>query len=151
MRGPTVIPGYWRRPEADADAFTAGWWHSGDIGSIDVDGYVRVLDRLKDMIVRGGHKVFSAEVENQLALHAAVVESAVIGVPDPVLGERVHAVVVLRQPGAASEETLRRWCAGRLADYKVPERWTLQTEPLPRNANGKTQKNLLRERGMAAS
>ncbi len=150
MRGPTVIPRYWGLPDADAEAFTDGWWHSGDIGSIDAQGYVYVHDRLKDMIVRGGHKVFSAEVEHVLAQHTAVMESAIVGVPDPVLGERVQAFVVLKYPDATDASVLADWCAAQLADYKIPERWVLQTEPLPRNANGKALKTELRVRACAA-
>jgi long-chain acyl-CoA synthetase len=142
FRGPTVIPGYWRNPQADCESFSDGWWHSGDIGSVDTQGYVRVFDRLKDMIVRGGYKVFSAEVEAVLAEHPLVLESAVVGRADPVLGERVHAVVVSR-PGA-TVEALRGWCAERLADYKVPEGWSLQSDPLPRNPSGKVLKRELR-------
>ena len=142
FRGPTVIPGYWNNPQANRESFSDGWWHSGDIGSIDSQGYVRVFDRLKDMIVRGGYKVFSAEVEAVLAEHSLVIESAVIGRDDEVLGERVHAVVVVR-PGA-NAEALRLWCAGRLADYKVPESWALSSNALPRNPSGKVLKRELR-------
>lgn len=146
LRGPTIIPRYWNRPAADTEAFVDGWWRSGDIGSIDELGYVRVHDRIKDMIVRGGHKVFSAEVEHVLAQHGDVIESAVLAQPDAVLGERVQAVVVVRDGAAADSAALALWCSERLADYKVPERWLLQTEPLPRNANGKVLKAELRTR-----
>jgi len=143
IRGPMVVKGYWENPEATARDFTDGFWRSGDLGSIDAEGFVRVLDRRKDMINRGGLKVFTAEVESALAEHPAVVESAVVGYPCPVLGERVQAFVVLRN--AASAEALREFCAKRLSDYKVPEQWTLREEPLPRNANGKVLKRQLRE------
>ncbi len=92
----SVIKGYWNNPRATAESFTGGYWHSGDLGSIDDNNFVRVLDRQKDMINRGGLKIFSAEVESVLASHPAVVESAVVAQPCPVLGERVHAVVVTR-------------------------------------------------------
>lgn len=144
MRGPTIVPGYWNNPEADRAAFTDGWWHSGDVGSLDAQGYLKVLDRLKDMLIRGGYKVYSAEVENALALHPSVLECAVIGRADPVLGERVHAFVVLREP-ATSAEALHQWCARQLADYKVPESFTLMAAPLPRNQNGKVIKRALRD------
>jgi len=144
ISGPMVVAGYWQDPDATAKEFTAGWWHSGDIGAVDVDGYLRVLDRRKDMINRGGYKVYSSEVELILAQHPAVLECAVIGVACPVLGERVHAFVVLRDPGATAE-TLRDHCASRLSDYKVPEAIVISTEPLPRNANGKVVKRVLRE------
>src|SRR5581483_5279701 len=130
---------YWNRPEATAESFTAGYWHSGDLGSIDADNFVRVFDRQKDMINRGGLKIYSAEVESVLASHPAVVESAIIARPCPVLGERVHAVVVTRQSETTAED-LRGWCAERLSDYKVPETMALTAEPLPRNANGKVMK-----------
>lgn len=149
IRGPMVVPGYWDNPAATAREFTAGFWHSGDIGSIDADGFVRVFDRVKDMINRGGYKVFSVEVENVLSHHPGVLESAIIAKPCPVLGERVHAFVA-RKDGAVSESELRDFCAGRLADYKVPETFTLLDEPLPRNANGKLLKRVLRERLPAA-
>ena len=93
IAGPMVVPGYWANPEATAASFTAGHWHSGDLGSVDADGWVRVFDRKKDMLNRGGYKVYSVEVENTLVGFAGVVEAAVIGRPCPVLGERVHAVV----------------------------------------------------------
>ena len=146
IRSASVIKGYWNNPKATAESFTGGFWHSGDLGSVDAGGFVRVFDRQKDMINRGGLKIYSAEVESVLAGHASVVESAIIAKPCPVLGERVHAVVVTRD-GVASE-TLRAWCAERLSDYKVPETMLLTTDPLPRNANGKVLKRQLRE-GMA--
>ena len=144
IRGPMVVPGYWGNPRATAESFTDGYWRSGDVGSKDAEGFVRVFDRLKDMINRGGYKVFSVEVENVLSHHPAVLESAIIGRPCPVLGERVHAFVSVRGPTDAAE--LKRFCAGRLADYKVPETFTLMDDPLPRNANGKLLKRTLREK-----
>jgi long-chain acyl-CoA synthetase len=141
--GAQVIKGYWNNPKATAEGFTGGFWHSGDLGSIDADNFVRVFDRQKDMINRGGLKIYSAEVESVLAGHASVVESAIIAKPCPVLGERVHAVVVSRDDVTA--EALRAWCAERLSDYKVPETIVLTREPLPRNANGKVMKRQLRE------
>ena len=143
IRGPMVVPGYWDNPEATRQAFTEGYWRSGDIGSMDEAGFVRVFDRLKDLVNRGGHKVYSVEVENVLGHHPAVLESAIVGKPCPVLGERVHAFVALKAP--ASAEELRRFCGERLADYKVPESFTLLDEPLPRNANGKLLKRALRD------
>lgn len=150
IRGPMVVKGYWNRPEANAQSFTDGFWHSGDIGSIDAEGFVRVFDRLKDMINRGGYKIFSAEVENALSYHPGVIECAVIGRADPVLGERVQAFVLPRTPEVTAED-IRDFCAERMADYKVPEIIVLVSEPLPRNANGKVQKALLRDRLNAAS
>ena len=143
IAGPMVVPGYWSDPLATANEFTAGFWHSGDIGSVDAQGFVRIFDRKKDMLNRGGFKVYSVEVENALMAWPGVVEAAVIGVPCPVLGERVHAVVHARATNL-DEAALRAHCAERLADYKVPERIRFSAEPLPRNANGKLMKRLLR-------
>ena len=142
--GPSVVKGYWNRPDADAESFVAGYWRSGDIGMKDEEGFVYVLDRKKDMINRGGLKIFSAEVESVLAAHAGVVESAIVARPCPVLGERVHAFVTVREPAPATAE-LQRFVAERLSDYKVPETFTLSTELQPRNSNGKILKRLLRQ------
>jgi long-chain acyl-CoA synthetase len=149
IRGPHVVKGYWNNPAATADGFTAGYWHSGDVGSVDTDGFVQVLDRKKDMINRGGYKIFTAEVETVLVACPGVVECAVVAVPCPVLGERVHAFVVTDGAEPAGE-AVRAWCAQRLSDYKVPETLTIQVEPLPRNANGKVMKRVLREQLPAA-
>lgn len=149
IAGPMVVPGYWRNPDANAAEFTGGYWHSGDIGAMTEDGYLRILDRRKDMINRGGYKVFSAEVENVLAQHDQVVESAVVGRPCPVLGERVHAFVVSTETDTCDEATLKAFCAERLADYKVPETYSFLNESLPRNANGKVMKPTLRARAEA--
>jgi acyl-CoA synthetase (AMP-forming)/AMP-acid ligase II len=146
IAGPMVVPGYWNNAEADRAAFSGGYWKSGDIGSIDAQGYVRIHDRKKDMINRGGYKIYCIEVEGVLARHPGVIECAVIGRPDPVLGERVHAVIV---PRAADIDTaeLKAFCAQNLSDYKVPESFALLPDALPRNANGKVLKTALRERG----
>jgi O-succinylbenzoic acid--CoA ligase len=143
IAGPMVVPGYWENPEATAREFADGYWKSGDVGSIDAHGWVRVFDRKKDLINRGGYKVYSAEVESVLSLHPLVVESALVAAPDPVLGEKTHAFVVTRDP-ACTPELLRAHCARHLADYKVPDFLTLQADPLPRNANGKVLKRALR-------
>lgn len=147
MRGPNVIPGYWDNAEANAVNFVGGYWKSGDIGSMDSDGFIRVFDRIKDMLNRGGFKIYSIEVENQLSFHPNVLESAIIGKPCPVLGERVHAVVVPKdaEPSEALAEDMRAFCAARLSDYKVPEEIHFRTTPLPRNANGKIIKTELRK------
>jgi acyl-CoA synthetase (AMP-forming)/AMP-acid ligase II len=144
IRGPMVVPGYWGNAAATAESFVDGYWRSGDVGSKDGEGFVRVFDRLKDMINRGGHKVYSVEVENVLSHHPAVLESGIVGRPCPVLGERVHAFVTFRN--ATDVEDLKRFCAERLADYKVPETFTLLDTPLPRNANGKLLKRVLRDK-----
>lgn len=144
IRGPMVVKGYWQDEAATAREISDGYWHSGDIGDMDADGFVRILDRKKDMINRGGYKVFTAEVESVLLAHPQVVEAAVIGVPCPVLGERVHAFVVTREP-APDAAALRALCASHLSDYKVPESIHLRSDPLPRNANGKLLKRMLKE------
>lgn len=143
ISGPMVVKGYWNDPAATAREFTAGWWHSGDLGTVDTEGYVRVLDRKKDMINRGGYKVFSTEVENVLLQMPGVIEAAVVGVPCPVLGERVYAYLHT-QCKEFDLLALKAFCAERLADYKVPEHLTLSLVPLPRNPNGKLLKRQLR-------
>ncbi len=146
ISGPMVVPGYWRNEASTASEFRAGFWRSGDIGSMDAQGYVRVLDRKKDVINRGGYKVYCAQVENALSEHTDVLEVALVGVPCAVLGERVHAFVSVRE---ISEQTnahsLQAFCNQRMADYAVPETWTIDTEPLPRNLNGKIIKRELRQ------
>lgn len=140
--GPMVVPGYWRNPEANSSAFAGGYWKSGDIGAIDAEGYVRIADRKKDMVNRGGFKVYPAEVESVLTGLDGVVEAAVVGRPDPVLGERVVAFLNVNKD--LSVEAVRAFCADRMADYKVPGDVVVGREPLPRNANGKIQKADLR-------
>jgi len=140
--GAMVVPGYWDNSAATAREFIAGYWKSGDIGSVDAQGYVRVFDRKKDMINRGGYKVYSVEVENVLLAHPAVLEAALIGVPDPVLGEKTHAHIVASAPLDA--DAVRSHVAAQLADYKTPDFVSFRSEPLPRNPNGKVLKRLLR-------
>jgi len=142
IAGPMVVPRYWNNPEATERNFTGGYWRSGDIGTMDAQGYIRVLDRKKDMINRGGFKIYSVEVENVLMAHAAIVEAVVVGRPCPVLGERVEAFVVTCQE--IEEDALRAFCAQRLSDYKVPDHVRAVPGPLPRNANGKLLKNVVR-------
>jgi long-chain acyl-CoA synthetase len=150
IAGPMVVPGYWSNPEANNSSFAGGYWRSGDIGSVDQHGYVRIFDRKKDMINRAGYKVYCVEVENVLANHPGVVECAVVGRADPVIGERVQAFVMPRDP-VPSEADLRAFCAERLSDYKVPEAITFLSTALPRNANGKILKTALREMLVAAA
>ena len=145
IAGPMVVPGYWHNEVATASEFCGGFWRSGDIGSQDADGFVRILDRKKDMINRGGYKIFCVSVENALAEHPQVIESALVGVPCAVLGERVHAFVCVRQFDESTEtHALQAFCAARLSDYAVPETWTIGTDLLPRNLNGKIIKRELR-------
>lgn len=144
IAGPMVVPGYWDDAAATGREFYGGYWKSGDIGSIDAEGYVRVFDRKKDLINRGGYKVYCAEVESVLSLHPAVAESALIARPDPVLGEKAHAFVFSSDPACTADE-LRAHCARHLADYKLPDFISFIDQPLPRNANGKILKRQLRE------
>jgi long-chain acyl-CoA synthetase len=144
VRGPGVSPGYWNRPEEWAAAHHGPWLRTGDIGYFDEDGYLYIVDRLKDMIVTGGVNVYSAEVENALHSHPAVAECAVIGVPDARWGERVHAIVRL-QPGAiCTAEALTAHCRTLLADFKCPRSIDLVAEPLPRTGVNKILKQQLR-------
>lgn len=143
VRGPMVVPAYWNNAQANEVSFRDGFWRSGDLGSIDTNGFVYVHDRLKDMINRGGYKVFSAEVENVLSSHPDVYEVAVVAVADDVLGERVRAVIFTPSL-TLNAHALRSHCEGRLADYKIPEYFDLRHHPLPRNANGKIQKHALK-------
>ncbi len=144
LRGPMVAKGYWRNPQATRESFVDGYWRSGDVGRMDAQGFIYVLDRRKDMLNRGGYKIFSVEVENALCGHPDVLEAAVVARPCPVLGERVHAFVTARPGRVLDPAALRSFCALRLADYKLPESFTLRDEPLPRNANGKLLKRVLR-------
>ncbi|WVT78155.1 AMP-binding protein (plasmid) [Sinorhizobium chiapasense] len=144
IRGPNVSPGYWNNEEATRQSFVNGFWKSGDIGKRDVCGLIYVHDRLKDMINRGGFKVFSAEVENSLMEHPDIEECAVVGVPDPVLGEKTFAFVK-RRAAELNGDALRAYLLAKIADYKVPDFWLVGEEPVPRNQNGKVQKADVRE------
>ncbi len=145
LKGPMVAKGYWQNPQATRENFIDGYWRSGDVGRVDAQGFVYVLDRRKDMLNRGGYKIFSVEVENALCEHPDVLEAAVVAKPCPVLGERVHVFVTPRPGKVLDAAALRSFCAQRLSDYKVPESFTLRADPLPRNANGKLLKRVLRE------
>jgi long-chain acyl-CoA synthetase len=146
IKGPNVVRGYWNKPEATATTFTDGWLHSGDVARIDDEGFVYIVDRAKDMVIRGGENVYCVEVEAALYEHPAIADAAVIGIPHDVLGEEVGAVVQLR-PGFpdVSEEDVRSFVAERLAAFKVPVRVWFRDEPLPRNPAGKILKRELRE------
>ncbi len=143
LRGPKVFPGYWRDPEATAKAFRGGWFHTGDIGVKDDDGYLYIVDRLKDMIVSGGENIASSEVERVLYEHPAVLETAVIGRPDERWGEVPVAVVVLKPGASATADELIEHCRGQLAKFKVPKAVTF-IDALPRNPSGKVLKRELR-------
>ena len=143
MRGPKVFKGYWRDPDATRAAFAGGWFHSGDIGVRDDDGYLFIVDRLKDMIVSGGENIAGSEVERVLYEHESVLEAAVVGHPDDRWGEVPVAYVVLRENTTTNADALIEHCRGQLAKFKVPKRITF-IEALPRNPSGKVLKRELR-------
>ncbi|MFD7845607.1 long-chain fatty acid--CoA ligase [Nocardia sp. NPDC059764] len=145
VRGDHVMVGYWNQPQDTSAALRGGWMHTGDAGYMDEHGYVFIEDRIKDMIVSGGENVYSAEVENALARHPAVAACAVIGVPDPKLGEQVHAVVVLQPGSSATEDELRGACREYIAGYKVP-RSVEFVQALPMSGAGKILKRELRRK-----
>jgi len=146
VAGPTVMAGYWLEDAATSCAFTDdGWYRTGDVGRIDQDGYVTILDRIKDMIIVGGEKVWSAEVERAIGLHADVEEVAVIGLRDTVRGERVHAEVVLRGGATTDPETILKTAARVLAPWKRPRSLSIRSSPLPRTALGKIAKQVVRD------
>jgi len=143
-RGPQVMKGYYKRPEATAQVIDAeGWFATGDIGVIDADGYLAIVDRKKDMIIRGGFNVYPREVEEVLLTHPSIAQCAVIGVPDDRLGEDVKAVIVRRPGETADEEAIVAWCRERMAAYKAP-RYVEIREALPMGATGKVLKRALR-------
>ena len=147
VRGPNVTAGYWQDDTATDAAFVDGWYRTGDVGYLDDDHHLWLLDRVKDMIVTGGENVYSTEVEEVLASHPAVVECAVFGVPDEHWVEAVHAVVVVgavEQDSDAIAEQLREHCRASLAGFKVPKQIELRLEPLPKSGPGKVQKRELR-------
>lgn len=144
VRGPNVMLGYWNKPEQTAAVLRGGWMHTGDGGRMDEDGYLFIVDRMKDMIVSGGENVYSAEVENALSLHLCVAASAVIGIPSDEWGEAVHAVVVLKPGTSATAEELSAHCHGLIAGYKCP-RSTEFRDALPMTGTGKIQKTELRK------
>lgn len=144
-RGPNIMQGYWNKPEETAAAFRDGWLCTGDLATVDDEQFVFIVDRKKDMIISGGENVFSTEVENALYKHAAVLEAAVIGVPDERWGEAVMALVVLKPDTTASAEELVAHCRGLIAHYKCPRRVEIQREPFPKSGSGKILKTVLRE------
>jgi long-chain acyl-CoA synthetase len=146
VRGASVIKGYINRPDATAESITDGWLHTGDVARIDEQGFIFLVDRKKDMVLRGGENVYCAEVEATLHQHPSVAECCVFGVPDARLGEEVAAAVVLRPGESISAEALRQHCIGLAAKHKAPRYVWLLDEPLPRNASGKFLKRELRDR-----
>jgi long-chain acyl-CoA synthetase len=143
VRGPMVVKGYWRNPEATAQTFGGGWLRTGDIARVDEEGFCYIVDRAKDMLIRGGENIYCVEVENALAAHPAVIDAAVVGRPHHELGEEPVAVVTVKT--RVSEAELRAFCLERIAAFKTPVTIIVQEEMLPRNANGKILKRELRK------
>lgn len=143
-RGSMVMLGYWNRPGATAEALRGGWFHTGDVGWLDEDGYLYVVDRMKDVIISGGENVYSQEVENAIAAHPAVLQCAVFGRPDERWGEAVHAVVVLRHGESATAAELTAHCRRLIAGFKCPRSIELRSEPLPLSGANKILKVELR-------
>lgn len=145
IRGPNVVRGYWNKAGQTAETFVDGWLHSGDLARIDDDGFVQIVDRAKDMVNRGGENVYCVEVENALMQNRDVFDVAVVGVPDPMMGEKVGAVIVPRPGAAPSGADVRAAARELLADFKLPEYVVFRSEPLPRNPGGKLLKPRIRE------
>ncbi len=145
VKGPQVMQGYWEQPEETALVLKDGWLHTGDLGSLDEEGYVFIADRLKDMIIMGGEKIYPREIEDLLYAHPAVKEVAAIGVPHPLRGEVPQAYVVLKEAAATSEKELRQYCTEHLSKFKVPHKIEFIQE-LPRNSVGKVLRRLLKEK-----
>ncbi len=145
LKGAAIAMGYWEDPVETSKTFKAGWLHTGDMAKLDEEGYLWLMDRKKDMIIRGGENIYSIEVENVLYAFPKVLEAAVVGMPDPVFGEQVKAFVVLREAEQSTQEEIREFCSQHLADYKVPKFIQILKEPLPRNPGGKVQKELLKK------
>lgn len=143
-RGPNVMLGYWGRPDLTAQVLRDGWMHTGDVGYLDDDGYLFVVDRLKDMIITGGENVFSQEVENALSAHPAISQCAVLGLPHAYWGEEVHAVIVLKPGASADEAEISAFCRSRLAHYKCPRSMTFRDRPMPLSGANKILKDALR-------
>jgi acyl-CoA synthetase (AMP-forming)/AMP-acid ligase II len=145
VRGPNVVQGYWNKPEASTETFVEGWLHTGDVARIDEHGLLYIVDRIKDMINRGGENVYSIEVESVLAGAPAVGEAAVVGVPDDMMGEKVGAVIVALAGRQIDVNAVLTHCRHHLADFKVPQYISVRDEPLPRNPGGKLLKTRLRD------
>jgi acyl-CoA synthetase (AMP-forming)/AMP-acid ligase II len=148
LRGPNIMLGYFRNEEATAESLRGGWFHTGDVGFVDEDGYFFLVDRKKDMIIRSGENIYPREVEDALLEHPGVRAAAVVGRPDEVRGEEVHAVVVLDEAVAVTD--VEAHCRERLAPFKVPSSWDV-VEELPKTATGKIDKKVLREQFAAGA
>jgi long-chain acyl-CoA synthetase len=144
-RGPNVMKGYWKRPKETAEALRDGFMHTNDLATIDENNFVFIVDRSKDMIISGGENVYSTEVENAIYEHPAVLEAAVIGIPDAQWGEAVMAIVVPREGVEVTEKEIIEHCRGLIAGYKCPKRVVFQTTQLPKSGPGKILKTELRK------
>ncbi|MFZ3008203.1 MAG: class I adenylate-forming enzyme family protein [Phenylobacterium sp.] len=145
VKGPQVVKLYWNKPEATAETFVDGWLRTGDLARIDEEGFLFIIDRAKDMLIRGGENIYCVEVENVLYDHSDVMDAALVGVPHKTLGEEPAAIVHLKPGGTATEAELRAWVRERLAGFKVPVKVVFWPETLPRNANGKILKTELKK------
>jgi long-chain acyl-CoA synthetase len=143
-RGPQIVKGYWNNPQATAETFVDGWVRTGDLARLDAEGFLTIVDRAKDMIIRGGENIYSIEVENVLYDHPAVIDAALVGIPHHSLGEEPAAVVQLAPGATTTEKELKAWVRERLAIFKTPVRVLFLDHPLPRNANGKILKKDLK-------
>ena len=144
-KGPQVMMGYWNNPDATAETLKDGWLRTGDLARVDEEGYLFIVDRAKDMLIRGGENIYCVEVENVLYDHPDVMDAALVGIPHKTLGEEPAAVVHLKPGGAATEADLRQFVRERLAGFKVPVKVAFWPETLPRNANGKILKTELKK------
>jgi fatty-acyl-CoA synthase len=147
---PACMVGYYGKPDATAETFHDGWMRTGDLARVDADGYVYIAGRAKEMVIVGGLNVYPAEVERVLLDIDAIAEVAVVGVPDPKWGEIPEAVVVLKEGRSVTQEELDEHCRTELANYKVPRRWNIGTDPLPRTTSGKIQRHVVAHRAQQA-
>jgi fatty-acyl-CoA synthase len=148
-RGYSVMTGYWNDPERTAEAIdAAGWMHTGDLATMDADGYVNIVGRIKDMIIRGGENIYPREIEEFLYMHPDVSDVQVIGVPDAKYGEELMAWVKIREGASLTEDALKEFCRGKIAHYKVP-RYIKFTDGFPMTVTGKIQKFKMRDQAVA--
>jgi acyl-CoA synthetase (AMP-forming)/AMP-acid ligase II len=148
-RGPNIMVGYYKDPEATAETLRGGWLHTGDLGRVDEEGFLYIVDRKKDMIITGGENVYPREIEEVLYGHPKILEAAVIGLPDPDWGERIHAVVALKEGESLSEQEVIEYCKSSMASFKKPKSVEF-VDRLPRSPAGKVLKRILRKRWLGA-
>ena len=145
VKGTNIMKGYYKNPDATAEVLKNGWFHTGDVGIMDEDGYVSIVDRIKEMIIRGGYNIYPREVEEVLFAHPDITEAAVVGQPDAAHGEEVVAVYVLKEGRTLTHETLEQYCREHLAAYKVPRK-SIVLESLPKGPTGKILKRVIKDR-----